>query len=139
VSFSYPVDSLKEWDMFLAERKKERQNTIELASGYTVNPEDLYLDYEVRGSNSLRWKPVRVWDDGVKTYIQFKTGSTKKSVEAPVLVLFEHKKEVLVNYRVANDMYIVDRVFDKAALIVGTGAHQDRVVITRLRMKGTVN
>jgi type IV secretion system protein VirB9 len=89
------------------------------------------LDYEIRGKDSLRWKPVRVWDDGVKTYIRFQKGSVRKSIEAPVLVVFEHKKEVLVNYRVAEDMYIADRVFDKAALIVGTGAEQDRVVITR--------
>jgi type IV secretion system protein VirB9 len=53
-------------------------------------------------------------------------------VEAPVLVVYEHKEEVLVNYRAARNMYVVDRVFDKAALISGTGSHQDRVVITRL-------
>jgi len=74
-----------------------------------------------------------VWDDGVKTYIQFKKGSVKKSVEAPVLVVFERKREVLVNYRAAEDMYIVDKVFDSGALIVGTGAAQDRVVIKRLK------
>jgi type IV secretion system protein VirB9 len=135
VSFAYPDDSLKQWESFMSDKKKERESAVELASGYTVNPEDLHLDYEVRGSDSLRWKPVRVWDDGVKTYIQFKKGAAKKSVEAPVLVLYEHKKEVLVNYRALEDMYIVDRVFDKGALIVGTGAHQDRVVITRLRGK----
>jgi type IV secretion system protein VirB9 len=135
VSFSYPSDALREWDAFLAERKKERENNVTLASGYSIDPEDLHLDYEIRGKSSLRWKPVRVWDDGVKTYIQFKRGSTKKSVEAPVLVVFEHKKEVLVNYRVSEDMYIVDRVFDKAALIAGAGAQQDRIVITRLRSR----
>ena len=32
-------------------------------------------------------------------------------------------------------MYIVDKVFDTGALIVGTGAHQDRVVIKRLKAK----
>jgi type IV secretion system protein VirB9 len=139
VSFSYPSDSLKAWDTFLSGKKKERENNVTLASGYSINPEDLYLDYEVRGSDKLRWKPQRVWDDGVKTYIQFKKDSAKKSVEAPILVVYEHKKEVLVNYRAAPDMYVVDRVFDKAALIVGTGAHQDRVVITRLknRQRGT--
>jgi type IV secretion system protein VirB9 len=133
VSFSYPGDSLKEWDVFLSERKKERESNVALASGYSISPEDLHLEYEIRGKDSLRWKPIRAWDDGVKTYIQFKRGSVKKSVEAPVLVVFEHKKEVLVNYRASVDMYIVDRVFDKAALIVGTGARQDRVVITRLK------
>jgi type IV secretion system protein VirB9 len=131
VSFSYPDDSQKAWDAFLLEKKKERENSAVIASGYSVNPEDLHLDYEIKGKSSLRWKPVRVWDDGVKTYIQFRKGSTKKSVEAPVLLAYEHKKEVLVNYRAAEDMYIVDRVMGKAALIAGTGANQDRVVITR--------
>ena len=69
------------------------------------------------------------------TGLQVQKGSTIRSVEAPVLVVFEHKREVLVNYRVADDMYIVDRVFDTGALIVGTGATQDRVVITRLQPK----
>jgi type IV secretion system protein VirB9 len=133
VSFSYPDDSIKAWDSFMAEKKKEREDVLALASGYSVSPEDLHLEYEIRGKDSLRWKPVRVWDDGVKTYIQFRKGSVRRSVEAPALVLFEHKKEVLVNYRAAEDMYVVDRVFDKAALIVGTGSRQDRVVITRLR------
>jgi type IV secretion system protein VirB9 len=135
VSFSYPDDSAKAWDAFIAEKKKERENGTALASGYSVSPEDLHLEYEIRGKDSLRWKPVRVWDDGVKTYIQFRKGAAKKSVEAPVLVVFEHKKEVVVNYRAANDMYVVDRIFSKAALIAGTGARQDRVVITRLKGK----
>jgi type IV secretion system protein VirB9 len=135
VSFSYPADSVKAWDVFMAEKKKERESVTALASGYAVNPEDLHLEYEIRGKDSLRWKPVRVWDDGIKTYIQFKKGAAKKSVEAPVLVVYEHKKEVIANYRAANDMYIVDRVFDKAVLIAGTGSKQDRVVITRLKGK----
>ncbi|MDR3322090.1 MAG: P-type conjugative transfer protein TrbG [Synergistaceae bacterium] len=135
VSFAYPHDSLKEWDSFLLNKKKERENAVELGSGYTVNPEDLHMDYEVRGKDSLRWKPIRVWDDGVKTYIQFKKGAAKRSVEAPALVVYEHKKEILVNYRALEDMYVVDKVFDKGALIAGTGSHQDRVVITRLRGK----
>jgi type IV secretion system protein VirB9 len=133
MSFSYPDDSVKAWDSFMAEKKKERESVTAISSGYAVNPEDLHLEYEIRGKDSLRWKPVRVWDDGVKTYIQFRKGSVRRSVEAPVLVVFEHKKEVLVNYRAAEDMYVVDRVFDAGALIVGTGARQDRVVIKRLK------
>jgi type IV secretion system protein VirB9 len=129
VSFSYPGDSIKAWDAFIAEKRKSDSSV--LSSGYSVNPEDLHLDYEIRGKDSLRWKPIRVWDDGVKTFIQFKKGSARKSVDAPVLLTYEHKKEVIVNYRVAEDMYVADRVMDKAALIVGTGANQDRVVITR--------
>lgn len=131
VSFRYPKETMNEWDAFLTEKRSRQAKETELSSGYGVDPEALHMDYEIRGKETLRWKPVRVWDDGVKTYIRFPKGSTQKSVEAPVFVVFEHKKEVLVNYRATNDMYIVDRVFEKGALIVGTGSHQERVVITR--------
>ena len=127
VSFTYPADTLKAWDEFVARRRMER---AALPEG-TVSPESLHFDYEIRGKNTIRWKPVHVWDDGVKTYIRFPAGSTLQSIEAPVLVLYERKKEMLVNYRVVQDMYVVDKVFDKAGLIAGTGAHQSRVVIVR--------
>jgi P-type conjugative transfer protein TrbG len=79
VSFSYPDDYLKTWDAFLMEKRKSDSSV--LSSGYSVNPEYLHLDYEIRCKDSLRWKPLRVWDDGVKTFIQFKKGATRKSVE----------------------------------------------------------
>jgi Type IV secretory pathway, VirB9 components len=78
VSFSYPEDSIKEWDAFITSKKKERETNSVITSGYSVNPEDLHMDYSVKRGDSLRWKPLRVWDDGVKTYIQFKKGSMKK-------------------------------------------------------------
>ncbi|MDR1515609.1 MAG: TrbG/VirB9 family P-type conjugative transfer protein, partial [Synergistaceae bacterium] len=36
VSFSYPDDSVKAWDAFIAEKKKERESGAALASGYSV-------------------------------------------------------------------------------------------------------
>ena len=40
-------------------------------------------------------------------------------------------EEILVNYRVLSDRYIVDTLFDKAILIAGVGSQQERVTITR--------
>jgi type IV secretion system protein VirB9 len=61
--------------------------------------------------------------------------------EAPTLLLTRKNKgflsfakspeEVLVNYRVQGDRYIVDSVFDRAILIAGVGGSQDRITITR--------
>ena len=132
VSFNYPLDTMAAWDVFIADKQKER-NTMELLSDgeYKVNPEELHFNYEIRGKDDIRWKPIRVWDDGIKTYIQFPSQSTIKSIEAPVFVIFEGRREMLVNYRVARDMFIVDKVFTKAGLIAGIGAQQSRVVITR--------
>ena len=134
VSFTYPDDTMAAWDVFIADRQKERNATISLSEGgYGVNPEELHFNYEIRGKDGIAWKPIRVWDDGIKTYIQFRSQSAIRSIEAPVFVVFEGKREMLVNYRAAKDMYIVDRVFTKAGLIAGTGREQARVVITRLK------
>jgi len=58
--------------------------------------------------------------------------------EAPTLLvvrkdggLFSDAETVMVNYRVQNNRYIVDSVFDKAILVAGVGSSQDRVTITR--------
>jgi type IV secretion system protein VirB9 len=132
VSFSYPADTMAAWDAFISDKQKERSATSLMSDGgYKVNPEELHFNYEIRGKDNIRWKPVRVWDDGVKTYIQFSSQSTIKSIEAPVFVVYEGRRELLVNYRVARDMFVIDKVFSKAGLIAGTGATQSRVVITR--------
>jgi type IV secretory pathway VirB9-like protein len=55
-----------------------------------------------------------------------------KSNEAPALVLIDNAgKSALVNYRVRGSYYIVDKLFDRAALIVGVGNDQQKVDITR--------
>ena len=132
VSFTYPADAMAAWDVFIAEKQKERSTTALLSEGgYGVNPEELYFNYEIRGDDKIRWKPIRVWDDGIKTYIQFPSQSAIKSIEAPVFVIFEGRREMLANYRVARDMFIVDKVFAKGGLIAGTGREQARIVITR--------
>jgi type IV secretory pathway VirB9-like protein len=37
----------------------------------------------------------------------------------------------MVNYRVKDNMYIVDRLFDRAALLLGSGKHQTKVDLIR--------
>jgi hypothetical protein len=57
--------------------------------------------------------------------------------DLPALVVLNtrlkgEKAEEIVNFRVKGNLYIVDRLFDKAALILGTGKSADKVIITRL-------
>jgi type IV secretory pathway VirB9-like protein len=74
-------------------------------------------------------RPIRVFDDGVKTYIQMPVASQR--TEAPVLVVEGPDGGEMVNYRVKGDVYVVDRLFNRAALIVGAGKHAKKVQITR--------
>jgi type IV secretion system protein VirB9 len=79
----------------------------------------------VRGFNP-RWRPVRVFDDGRKTYIEFP--SAMATSEAPPLFIIENGEAGLVNYRVSSGRYVIDRLFDIAELRLG----DDRPVIVRI-------
>jgi len=81
-------------------------------------------------SGTAGWKPVMVYSKGGKTYIEMPASVRHK--EAPVL--FEetrkgwfHHEKILVNYRVKDRWYVVDKVIDKGALVSGVGSNQTRV------------
>lgn len=96
------------------------------------------LNFSYRIDGNARWKPVRVFNDGAKTYIEMPARFRQN--EAPVLlVLGSGQKEALVNYRIKGRRYIVDQIFDKAILIAGVGQWQDRVTLTRSGSKKNFN
>ena len=68
-------------------------------------------------------------DDGVKTYIQMPQEVVPR--ELPVLVIKTSSGSEMVNYRVKDNIYLVDRLFDRAALLLGVGKHQTKVEIVR--------
>jgi type IV secretion system protein TrbG len=90
----------------------------------------LYFGYDIQSKRGEpRWKPVRVFDDGRKTYIQFP--DNLPTTEAPALfILSGRKRTQLVNYRVKGTYYVVDRLFERAELRVGE-KRPDTVRITR--------
>jgi type IV secretion system protein VirB9 len=132
VSFIYPEDAVAKLNAVRTREVREKQEqTIPQTKEYLG---DLNFNYAMAGSAS--WKPVRVYNDGVKTIIQMP--SAMAQTEAPTLLvvrkeggLFSDDETVMVNYRVHGDRYIVDTVFDKAILIAGVGRGQDRVTITK--------
>jgi P-type conjugative transfer protein TrbG len=78
----------------------------------------LHFAYRLDSKDKPRWMPVQVFDDGQKTYIQFPAGLT--TTEAPALFLRSAEgTPQLVNYRVRDRWYIVDRLFEEAELRVG--------------------
>jgi P-type conjugative transfer protein TrbG len=132
VAFAYPDDEENErkWQQHLAEQKDQQNKTTRIAELPPNAVESMYFNYRLKGDDSIR--PVRVFDDGKKTYIQI--SDTAKNREAPVLVVIgADGKQEMVNYRVKDDMYIVDRLFEKAELILGSGKKARKVEIDRER------
>ncbi|MDD3499095.1 MAG: P-type conjugative transfer protein TrbG [Sulfurovum sp.] len=92
------------------------------------NAEDLDFGYDISGSAS--WRPTRIYNDGVKTYIFMPR--TMNSKDAPVLLAIDGSgSQKIVNYRIINNKFIVDNLFDKAILLIGVGSNQDKITITR--------
>ena len=135
VGFSYPEDASAKWAAVKArEQTQERtrqRNTLPDTKEYLG---DLSFDYTVTGTAT--WKPVRVYNNGIKTIIQMP--SAMVNGEAPTLLVlrkeggvFTDEELVQVNYSLQGDRYVVDTIFDRAILIAGVGSAQERVTIGR--------
>jgi len=132
VAFAYPDDEENQhkWQQHLAEQKDQQAKSTRIAELPPNAVDSLYFDYRLKGDDNIR--PVRVFDDGKKTYIQISQAA--KNREAPVLVVIgPDGKQEMVNYRVKDDMYIVDRLFERAELILGSGKKARKVEIDRER------
>ena len=81
-----------------------------------VSPEHLNFRYRIKGRD-VSWKPSQVFDDGAKVYL--KMPEDIATGDAPALFVIEDDKPLLVNYRIKDRLYIVDRLFAKAQLRVG--------------------
>lgn len=132
VKFFYIEDAMDKWTAIKTRTAAKREaTTIPETNEYLG---DLDFGYDVSGKAS--WKPVRIYNDGVKTILEMP--ATLRQKEAPTLLvirkdgrILKKDEQVMVNYRVQNGRYIVDAVFDRAVLIVGVGGNQEKVVITR--------
>ena len=109
VTWNYPQD--EELEQQTKALIADRVETVSLS------PEQLNFSYEIVGDD-YSWKPLRIFDDGPKTYLQMP--ATMRTHEAPALFVIEDEDVLLVNYRVKGDYYIIDRLFDHAQLRVGT-------------------
>jgi type IV secretion system protein VirB9 len=125
VSWSYPQEASL---TVVRHQQAEAHAPTPIAAG--VTPDRLNFDYDIRtGSKSPRWRPIRVFDDREKTYIQFP--QDLHTTEAPALFLKSAEGTVsLVNYRKKGDFYIVDRLIEYAELRVG---EKKPVVVTITR------
>lgn len=123
LSWIYPQDAL------IALKRAETQALAAAPVAAGLDIEALNFGYAVSGDKPA-WRPLRAFDDGRQTFIEFPVALAVG--EAPPLFLVNAKREAqLVNYRVRGRFYVVDRLFDAAELRLGT-KHQDVVRISRI-------
>jgi len=113
IAWHYPQEEM-ELNMALLQENTLKEQMVEPLSTPIDN---LNFDYEITGDD-VAFKPVRVFDNEKKTYLQMP--AKMQSHEAPALfILEEGEAPLLANYRVKGSYYIIDRLFEKAELRVG--------------------
>lgn len=130
--FYYPNDLVARWTSQQAPARAalEADRREVVGTGAALTPEQLNFRYEVRGDRTT-WRPTQVFDDGTRVYLRMPRAM--QVTEAPVLFVRTRDSEnALVNYRVRGTTYVVDRLFERAVLVLGTGKSQERVEIVRL-------
>ncbi|MCB2181352.1 MAG: P-type conjugative transfer protein TrbG [Desulfobulbaceae bacterium] len=130
VNWRYPKDEVAKIRSRI-ERREREENSV---TSTIVSLDDVDNNYDVKimkgQGDIIKWLPQMVFDDGHKTFIKFPREMLER--EAPVLFVLSSDEETqLVNYRVKNDYYIVDRLFTMAELRLGQ-KNQDIVRITRV-------
>lgn len=122
LSWTYPQDQL------LAIQRAAKDAEAAAPVSTDVDLTQLHFGYAISG-DSPTWRPLRAFDDGRQTYIEFPAALGQG--EAPPLFLVGDKGEAqLVNFRLHGHFYVVDRLFVAAELRLGL-KHQDVVRITR--------
>lgn len=128
IMFTYPDNSMRDWVDFIRLQDNGSSNGTRGKTGLAID--DLNFDYTAKANKKgIQWQPLRIWDDGLKTYIEF--SSKINAIEAPVVMLLNGKKQEIVNYRKTGNYYILDKLIDKAVLTLGSGTSAERIYITR--------
>jgi type IV secretion system protein VirB9 len=87
------------------------------------------LNFSFSMSGTARWRPTRIYSDGLKTYIQFP--SALSGQDAPVLFVVSGGENRIVNYRLNGTVMVVDYHIDRAILVSGVGRSQQKITIRR--------
>jgi P-type conjugative transfer protein TrbG len=123
VSWSYPQDEL----IALRAAETERERIAPVAGG--IDFAALNFAYRISG-DKVAWRPQRVFDDGRQLFVEF--GANVATAEMPPLFILGDKGAAeLVNYRVQGRFMIVDRLFERAELRLGSGRAANSVRIER--------
>ena len=87
------------------------------------------LDFNYKISGKTKFKPVRVFNDGRKTYLDLPDNYRG---EKPVFLASGPKdSNEIVNSRWAGNRLTIDRVFDAGTLVQGVGGRAQKITITR--------
>ncbi|MBS3024468.1 P-type conjugative transfer protein TrbG [Acidiphilium multivorum] len=119
VSWNYPQDDL----LALRTQNAAATDYANAVAANDVNIAALHFRYRISGDDPP-WRPMQVFDDGSKVYVQFPPGIAQGDMPPLFILGAPGGKAEIVNYRVRGNTMIVDRLFAAAELRLGAGPQQ---------------
>lgn len=129
VNFDYPEQVQNEWENYYAKQAKETAQKT-LGNGLNIDS----LDFNYRVSGDAPFKPVRVYNNGIKTIIEMPAAVNAR--ELPTLMVVNAGDKEVVNYRYRDNKFIVDQLTAEIVLLTGVGSHQQSVLIKHQEGRG---
>jgi len=130
VAFAYPDEEFTDqrWQEHLAKQEQDRREATRSSESAFAALETMNFNYQITGDSAIR--PLAVFDDGSKTFIRMNREMQHRELPVLIVIGSDGKGEML-NYRVKADLYIADRLFDRAELIRGANKKSQKVEIRR--------
>jgi type IV secretion system protein VirB9 len=122
VAWRYPQDEVAQLEATAAQQ--EAADKLTTATMVKLDSANFAYTIKVEKGRPV-WTPLQVFDDGTRTFIRFPVAMLKR--EAPAFFVLDSTNQVqIVNVRVKNEYYVVDRLFERAELRVG---QQDQEIV----------
>ncbi|KQW72220.1 hypothetical protein ASE17_04965 [Phenylobacterium sp. Root77] len=126
VRWRYPVDEARELAAVRAMEAERRAEQMKL----TQAPPSVPLNFAYRIEGRAPWRPVRVYDDGRQTFIEFPDAVARGDLP-PVFLRGPGGDLESVNYRVVGGRMVLDRLIEIAELRLQQGRKQIAVRVIR--------
>lgn len=119
VRFWYPEEMQEYWNNYNVKETEKLTREDKIAELPNLDVSALNFNYKFghSGWSTPSWHPVRAFDDGTHTYIQFPAALSSRDM--PVLFVVNGDNKELVNYRSKPPYFVVDKIFQKALLVSG--------------------
>lgn len=123
LAFYYPAETARD------EISRPAQPVPLAAAPAGVPPEQFNFAYTIKKDKKFPWSPSRVFDDGAHTYIGVPP-EARASAAAVLFLVNDDGTRAVLNYTLAHDHYITDRVIRRAVLVIVDGGKERTLFLT---------
>jgi type IV secretion system protein VirB9 len=96
-----------------------------------INIENIKYDYRIKGDRNISWYPQNAFEDGRKVFIRMP--QQVDQTELPVFMTIGRGGQTeVVNYRYFKPYYVIDKIFDRGVLILGSEKYRQMVTLTKV-------